>query len=400
MQRSQSLARPGPRARGRSVRWALLCGALPLVFVFGAGCGSGAPQAGGPPGGAMPPMPVEMVTLEPAPVEQRGEFVGTLRSRRSTTVQPQAEGFVTNILVVSGDRVRPGAPLFEIDASTQQAFVASLQAQRASREADAVYARQQAERIAALFEEGVISREAYEQAVARQKSTEAELRSLEDQIRQQQAELAYYRVVAQAAGIVGDVPVRVGDRVTRSTVLTTIEDNAGLEVYVSVPVQQTPRLQTGLPVRLVDDGGETLASTAISFIAPSVDDTTQTVLVKAPVAARGTMFRADQYVRVEIVWSAEPGLTVPVLAVQRVNNQYFVFVAEQADGGLVARQRPVTLGPIVGNAYVVRGGLNAGDRLILTGTQKIGDGAPVHPLAQPPAAPSSNAVSGQTRGGQ
>ena len=342
-----------------------------------------------------PAVAVEVVTLEPRPVEQVGRFVGTLRSRGSTTVQPQAEGFITQILVTSGTRVSPGEELFEIDAAAQRAFVASLEAQRASREADATYARQQAERATTLLDVGAMSQQEHEQAVTQQQTAQAQLRSLEDQLRQQQAELAYYRVVAQAAGIVGDVPVRVGDRVTRSTVLTTIEDNAGLEAYISVPVQQAPQLQPGLPVRLVDDAGETLTTSTISFVAPSVDDDTQTVLVKAPVNARALALRADQFVRAEIVWSTDLGLTLPVLAAQRISNQYFVFVAEAVDGGLVARQRSVTVGPVVGDAYVVLGGLSAGDRLILTGTQKIGDGAPVQILSARPPPGAATATGGQ-----
>ena len=368
-------------------RWRPGVAVLCLAALAGA-CGSGSPPPGAAAPMAPPAVPVVMVTMESRPIEQVGKFVGTLKSRRSTTVQPQAEGFITQILVSSGARVVPGQELFEIDAAAQRAFVASLEAQRASREADATYARQQVERATMLLEVGALSRQEHEQAVAQQQTTEAQLRSLEDQIRQQQAELAYYRVVAQAGGIVSDVPVRVGDRVTRSTVLTTIEDNAGLEAYINVPVQQAPELRLGLPVRLVGDAGETIATSTISFVAPSVDDTTQTVLVKAPVDAEEAALRADQFVRAEIVWGTDLGLTLPVLAAQRVNNQYFAFVAEEANGGLVARQRPVTLGPIVGEAYVVLGGLNAGDRLILAGTQKIGDGAPVQmlPAAPPPAA--------------
>jgi RND family efflux transporter MFP subunit len=180
--------------------------------------------------------------------------------------------------------------------------------------------------------------------------------------------------------VVGDVPVRTGDRVTRSTVLTTINDNARLEAHIGVPVQQATQLRIGQPLRLVDDGGAALLSTHVTFVAASVDDGTQTVLVKAPVEARAGQFRAEQFVRAQIVWSSQPGLTVPVLATQRINSQYFVFVAAPAGDGFVARQRPVTLGPLIGSAYVVLGGLSPGDRLIMSGTQKIGDGAPVQAL--------------------
>ena len=88
--------------------------------------------------------------------------------------------------------------------------------------------------------------------------------------------------------------------------------------------------------------------------------------------------RVQQFVRARIVWRTRAGLTVPVTAVTRISGQYFCFVAETGrQGGLVARQRPVQVGELVGNDYVVTGGLKAGDQLIVSGIQKIGDGAPV-----------------------
>jgi multidrug efflux pump subunit AcrA (membrane-fusion protein) len=70
---------------------------------------------------------------------------------------------------------------------------------------------------------------------------------------------------------------------------------------------------------------------------------------------------------------------VPVLAVSRLGGQYFAFVAEPDKGGLVARQRPIKVGPIVGNDYVVLGGIKEGDRILVSGTQFVRDGAPVTP---------------------
>jgi len=370
------------------------------LAVLAAACSPSQPAQGdaaAPPGGAPPAVPVELVTLEPAPVEQVGEFVGTLKSRRSTTIQPQAEGFITRILVTPGARVRPGTGLFEIDASSPRAALASIESQRAAREADVAFARQQAERAKTLLDAGAMSRQEYDLAITQQKTADAGLRSIEEQIRQYQADLAYYNVMAPTAGVVGDIPVRVGDRVTRATVLTTIDDNAGLEAYINVPVQEAGRLTVGLSMRLVNDAGEVVASSRTSFVAATVDEATQTVLVKAPIEANASL-RADQFVRAQIVWSAEPGLTLPVIATQRINGQYFAFVAEGDEGALVARQRPVTLGPIVGQAYVLLGGLNVGDRLILAGTQKIGDGAPVQVLPKGPP-PGGGAPAGAGTGG-
>jgi RND family efflux transporter MFP subunit len=177
--------------------------------------------------------------------------------------------------------------------------------------------------------------------------------------------------------VVGDIPVRVGDSVTRSSVLTTIDENAGLEVYINVPVQEAEHLRLGLPVHLVDDAGRLLTSTKLSFVSSAVDPGTQSVLAKA-VLEQADSFRTDQFVRARMVWTETPALTVPLVAVNRINGQYFAFVADSGEAGTtVARQRQVDLGAVVGNDYIVRSGLKPGEKLIVSGVQKIADGAPV-----------------------
>ncbi|HUU33075.1 MAG TPA: efflux RND transporter periplasmic adaptor subunit [Vicinamibacterales bacterium] len=351
-----------------------------LLAAVIAGCSrpSQAPGAGGPPGGAFPPMAVDVVPLAVKQVEQTSEFIGTVKSRRSATVQPQVEGFVTRIAARSGDRVRAGAVLMEIDAGRQQAAVGTLEAQRAARDADLAYWKQQAARLATLLQAGAVSQQEFDQADAQRRAGEAQLAAVDQQIREQRVELGYYRVLAPAAGVVGDIPVRVGDRVTRSTVLTTVDDNQGLEIYIQVPVQQAPDLSVGLPVRLVDDRGATLVETTVTFVAPSVDPATQSVLAKAALDRPGAL-RNDQFVRARIVWRAVDALTAPLVAMTRINGRFFAFVAEGSGDKTVARQRPVELGELTGNDYVVLKGLAAGERLIVTGVQKIGDGAPVAP---------------------
>jgi RND family efflux transporter MFP subunit len=351
----------------------------PALAALSLACG----KSSGP--GGFPPMPVEAVTLAAHPVEQTTEFVGTVKSRRSTTVQPQVEGFVTRILVRSGDSVRPGAPLMQIDAGMQQAAVATLESVRAARQADLQYARQQSERMKTLYEAGAASQSEMEQAQNSLATSAAQLKAIEAQIREQRVSLGYHQVTAPTAGVVGDIPVRVGDSVTRSTVLTTIDANAGLEVYINVPVREAASLKVGLPVHLVDDQGRRITEAAISFVSPSVDPATQSVLAKAGLADAGP-FRTEQFVRTLIVWTQAPALTVPVVSLNRINGQFFAYVAEPGEGGTtVARQRAVEPGPVVGNDYVVKSGLKAGEKLIVSGVQKIRDGAPVNVSA--PAAP-------------
>ena len=335
----------------------------------------------------MPPMPVEIVTLAAKPVEQMTEYVASVKSRQSSTIQPQVEGFLTRIAVRSGQQVSRGALLFEIDSAPEEAALASLQSMRPMRESEVGFARQQVERNKTLLAAGAISQREVEQFEAQLRAAEAQLKALDEQVRQQRSQLNYYRVTAPIAGTVGDIPVNVGDRLTRTTVLTTVDENDVLEVYINVPVPQAPQLTLGLPVRLVDDRGQVLATNKITFVSPNVDTATQSVLAKAQLVEGRGQFRSDQFVRARVVWSTAPGLTIPVTSVVRTNAQFFAFVAEKGEAGMQAKQKPVQLGEIVANDYVVQSGLAAGEQLIVSGLQKIRDGAPVMPAPPAGAAP-------------
>jgi RND family efflux transporter MFP subunit len=378
-----SISNPAPHSARPRHQWAVL-----LALAAVAGCG----RSGGPPaGGGFPAMPVEVIVLAQRPVEQTSEFIGTVKSRRSTTVQPQVEGFVTKILVRSGDRVGAGAPLMEIDQRMQQAAVANLESQRGARQADLQHAQQQAARMKTLLAAGAASQAEWEQAQTALATSEAQLKAIEAQIREQRVALDFHTVTAPTAGVVGDIPVRVGDRVTRSTVLTTIDQNAGLEVYLNVPVQEAQNLKVGLPVHIVDDRGQVISTERISFVAPSVEGATQSVLAKASIE-KPAGYRTEQFVRARIVWTEAPALTAPIVALNRINGQFFAYVAENGEGGKpVARQRAVEPGPVVGNDYVVKSGLKPGEKLIVSGVQKIRDGAPVAIGAPSPAAQASPA---------
>src|SRR5262245_43326930 len=389
-----------PRPAVRRSLWNLLTIVLVTGTIACGGGGEAAPGAGGGRAGGPPmAMPVGIAELKPAAVDDSSEFVGVLKSRRSSVIQPQAEGFLTKILVKSGDKVSAGTQLFEIDDTPQRAAVAALESTRAAREADVAFARSQLDRAKKLLDVGASSQQEFDQATNAERTAEAQLKAIDEQIRQQKAELAYYQVRAPIAGVIGDIPVRQGDRVSKSTELTNIDDNTGLEIYINVPVAQASRLRTGLPVNLVDQSGQPIASERLNFVSASVDEQTQTVLAKAPLTSAG--FRDDQFVRARIVWSTESSLVIPLTAVLRVSGQYFVYVAESARGGLGAKHRAVTICRVVGQNYVVQAGLKEGERIVVSGIQKIGDGMPVQAApAGPPAAGDGRGAAAPNGGGR
>jgi RND family efflux transporter MFP subunit len=335
---------------------------------------AGAAAAGGGRGGAVG---VKVASLEMHPVEDASEFIATVRSLHSTTVQPQVEGRVTKIFVKSGDVVKAGTPLLQIDPEKQAATVRNTESQRTAREADVTYWTGQVERLQSLLKAGAISQNEFDTAQHNLDAAKANLAALDAQVREGTVQLQYYHLTAPAPGVVGDIAIREGDRVTTSTMITTIDDKSGLEAYIQVPVDRAPEAKLGLPVEILDSDGKVLATNRITFVAPRVDPATQTVLVKSQLKELPPSVRVQQFVRTRVIWRSVPGLTIPVVSALRVNGQYFVYLAQQSGQGLVAKQTPVQVGDMQGNDYVVTSGLKAGDKLIVAGIQKIADGAPV-----------------------
>ncbi|MDP9122921.1 MAG: efflux RND transporter periplasmic adaptor subunit, partial [Acidobacteriota bacterium] len=340
--------------------------------------------------------PVQIETVADSELHDATEYVATLKSRRSVNVQPQIDGEVKQIFAKSGDRVALGAPILQIDPMKQRAAVRSQEATRAQRQSALGYARQQQQRMETLYKGGAVSKQALEQAQSALDQAQADYNALGAQVEEQQVQLRYYRVTAPEAGVVGDIPVRVGDRVTPQTLLTTIDAQSALEVYIQIPLERAQDLKAGLPVEILGEDGQPLINTAIGFVSPQVDDQTQSVLAKAPVPNDGRTLRAAQFVRARVIWKVYRGPVVPVVAVTRINGQYFVFTAEPQGSGLAARQRIVKLGDVTGNSYVVLAGLKPGDKVITGGVQKLADGMPVVALPPvPPGAPPAQPPAGR-----
>lgn len=328
----------------------------------------------------MPAMPVGMITANPTPVAQSTEYVGTLKSRNSSTIIPQVEGIVTKILVRSGEQVKAGARLMQIDPLKQQATVGSQEANRAAQVANVKYAEQQLNRTKNLANAGVVSKQELDQAQAAYDAAKGALEALDANVREQTVQLKYYSVTAPTAGIVGDIPVHEGDHATTATVLTTVDQPGPLELYINVPVERSADLALGKKVEILDTQGNPTAEGKITFVSPHVDDQTQTILVKALIENKGDKLRTSQFTRTRIIWGSKPGVTIPVLAVSRINGQFFAYIAQGPDAkDLKAHQVQIQVGDMIGNDYVVQSGINPGDRIITSNTQMLFEGAAVTP---------------------
>src|SRR5579859_2249286 len=275
----------------------LLTGAGVVLAATGCGDKSANPAAAG--GGAMP---VQIHVAETKKIPDTSEFLSMLKSRHSSAINPQVEGQIVKIFVKSGDHVKMGEPLLQIDPLKQEATVSSQEAARAAQEANKKYAQISLDRAKKLFDAGVISKAEYDNAQTSYDAADAQLHAMEEQVRTQKVELKYYQVSAPMDGIVGDIPVRVGDRVSVATLLTTVDEPGALEAYLYVPVDRSKDLKVGLPVRLVDENQKVLAETSVTFVSPQVDTETQTVLAKALIPNSAEKLRVAQQVRAQITW--------------------------------------------------------------------------------------------------
>jgi RND family efflux transporter MFP subunit len=322
-------------------------------------------------------MPVQTMAVTFSPVPQSSEYVATIKSRRSATLQPQVSGTLTRILVRSGDHVKTGQTLMTIDPRQQMATVASARATERQKKSLYDYNVVEVERQRKLFEAGVTSRDAYDQARQTFGNTKADYESAVELRKTQEEQLAYYTIRAPFAGVVGDIPVHVGDYAAPATSLTTVDENKDLEAYIYVPTERAGQVRMGQDVELIDNSGKLLEKTKIDFLSPQVDSTLQGILVKAPVHSSPELLRNAQMIKAHVIWSIKPMALVPVLAVTRQGEQSFVYVVQQQGGHAMARQTGVTLGDTVGNNYSILAGLNAGDRVIISSTQFLVNGMPV-----------------------
>ncbi|HST79346.1 MAG TPA: efflux RND transporter periplasmic adaptor subunit [Verrucomicrobiae bacterium] len=356
-------------------KFAMLVAGLSITLLL-ASCGNNA-TADKPAGPQA--FPVKVITAQSQMVPLSTDYLATLRSRNASVLQPQVEGDITRIFVHSGEGVQAGQPVLEIDPRKQEATVQNQEAALKSSQATMQLAAVDLERKKKLYAAGVIAKADLDSSQTAYDAAKANAEALEAATHEQRVQLRYYTVNAPTTGVIGDIPVKVGDHVTNQTQLTTLDRGGELEAYVYIPSEKSGSVRLGMPVELLDDAGNVTARSKISFISPRVDTDSQTLLVKTQVPNAGSKFRNAQQVHARVVWSERQAPMIPVTAVSRLSGKLFAFVAEGNGQQSVARQRTIDVGDLVGNDYVVLGGIKPGDKVIVSNVQMLVDGMPVIP---------------------
>jgi len=379
--------------------------ALALALTLSA-CGDkpAAPTAGA--GGAPPPPAVGVLTMAPQTVTLSTELPGRVEPLRTAQVRARVNGVVLKRQFTEGSVVRAGQPLFQIDPAPYAVAVDSAQAQLARAQANLSQATATAERYKPLAEARAISQQDYVNAQAAQKAAEADVAVVRAAVQAARINLGYAQVTAPISGRIGRALVTEGALVsaTEATQLALIQQTSTVYVNFTQSSGEVLRLRRALAAnQLRRVGGEAVAVNVVLedgsllpqpgkllFSDLSVDATSGQVTLRAEVPNADGLLLPGQYVRVRLAQAELPsGFLVPQQAVTRTQQGDTLLVVGE---GNKPAPRPVTIRSGQDGQWVVTGGLQAGDRVIVDGFQKMFvPGAPVNPVPWQPAATAAPA---------
>lgn len=356
-----------------------LCAAALASFLL-AGC-SGSDKAAGPPAGAQGPLPVTVVEVQPQRIPASIEVMAQTEGARETEVRARVGGILVKRLYQEGERVRAGQPLFQIDPSSYEIALseARAKAEQAAREMN---------RLKGLTEARAISRKEYDEAVSANAVAQAALRQAE-------LNLSWTTVTAPVAGTTGRAAKSEGNLITTGSdsLLTSIYQLNPMWVRFSLAESEIARLPggrltpggvTGVEL-LLPDGSLYPKRGKLNFLASTIDPVLGTRQMRAEFDNADDRLLPGQFVRARLLTGEREGVfLVPQTAVVQTD-QGRLLMTVGADGKVAPR--PVQAGEWRGTDWVILGGLQAGDKVIVDNLMKLRPGMPVAPRApgQPPA---------------
>lgn len=375
-------------------RPALLAVAMTMAL---AACGGGQ-QNGGQGGGAaqggaqgagggqqQAPAPVVgVVTVQPSTATLSAELPARLQSRRTADVRAQVGGIVQKRLFQEGAYVRAGQALYQIDASTYEASLQSAQASLASAEASLAKANADVARYKPLVAADAMSKQDFDAAIQAQRAAVASVDSARAAIRSAKISVGRSRITAPISGFIGQSKVSEGTLLASgdTTVLATIQQTDPMYVNITqsaatimklkqqMAAGQVQSVSGGMPVTiLLEDGSEYAHQGRLVFADPTVDETTGQVTIRAEVPNPDNVLMPNLYVRVRLPQAnLANAFVVPQQAVSRGQKDTVMIV--NAQGGM--EPRVVTISGQQGSSWVITGGLQAGDKVIVDGTMIAG----------------------------
>ncbi len=373
MTRHSAISRHGPRLL--AVLPAVLTAALALMT---AGC----QPAGGPPG--FPPPVVSVMTVEPKDVPVTYEYVAQTAGYREIEVRARVTGILLKRNYKEGAAVRQGESLFTIDPAPFQVALARAEADLGVAEARLAQAKRESARLKPVFEARAASQKELDDAVSAEQVAEAEVKSIRARMNEAKLNLDYTRVESPISGIASRAVVSEGTLVSGPNVLlTTVTQTDPMHVIFGVPDRdflamrrdlESGRLKLPADGRLkatfkLSDGSAYPREGVLNFRDARVNSQTGTSEARAEFPNPGGALRAGEFSRVMLHGAVRPGaIVVPQRAVMESPKGKYVFLVD-AEGK--SQIRLVEAGDWAGDGWIINGGLQPGDRVVVEGVMKL-----------------------------
>jgi membrane fusion protein (multidrug efflux system) len=364
----------------------LFAGAIGLLLTA---CQDKQPTAGG----ERPPTEVVVVTLAPQPISLTTELPGRAVAYRKAEVRPQVSGLLQRRLFEEGTTVEAGQQLYQIDAERYEAAAQTAKANLAKSKANATSAQAREKRYQNLLGQKAISQQDYDDALATSRQAAADVAVSEAAVITAEIDLNYTRVVAPISGRIGKSNVTEGALVSaqQAGVLATIHQLDPIYVDLAQPAARILDLRRQImsgkvargdsaPVRItLEDGTVYPHEGELQFTEMNVNESTGTVVVRALFPNPDQLLLPGMFVRAEIQEGVrDQALLVPQRGVTR--DREGNATAMVVNGENQVEVRTLVASRAVGNQWLVEKGLEAGDRVIIEGLQKVAPGAPVSPV--------------------
>jgi len=367
--------------------------------------------SGGQPTGGFPPPVVSVVTVEARDVPVTYEYVAQTAGYREVEVRARVTGILLRRNYREGAVVKQGQSLFTIDPAPFRVALERAEGDLAVAEARLAQAQREADRLKPVIESRAVSRKELDDAVSAAQISEAETRSARARVREAKLNLDYTRVEAPISGVSGLAAVSEGTLVSGPNVLlTSVTQIDPMYVIFGIPDRehlamrrdvQAGRLKLPEKGRFkarvkLADGSVYPGEGALNFTDVRVNTHTSTSEARAEFPNPQGALRAGEFVRITLEGAHRPGaVVVPLRSVLEGPQGKFVYVVSTDSK---AQPRPVEVGDWTTDGWIINKGVNAGDRVIVDGTMKIGPGAPVKIADAPQDGPASNGAGKQPAG--
>ena len=368
---------------------ALLAMSFTLALGGLSGCSDSKQGAAGPggPSGGMPALPVTVIEAQPTRVPISVEVMAQTEGAKETEVGARVGGIIVKRLYQEGEAVKEGQALFQIDRAPYEIALAQAKAALAGAKAQTEQAAREAARLKGLLDKQAISRKEYDDATSSDAISRAALLAAEATLRQAELNLAWTTVTAPVAGQSGRALKSEGNLVVQGSdnLLTSIHQSNPMWARFSLAESDTaklpggrlnPRSVTGVEL-VLPDGSVFPRKGRLNFQASQIDPVLGTQQFRAEFENGDGRLLPGQFVRVRVLTGMRDGVyLVPQSAVLQMEQGTLVMVA--GPDNKVA-PRPVQAGEWHGKDWVILGGLQPGDKVIVDNLMKLRPGAPVMP---------------------